>query len=267
MSATLAIARRELRSYLFSPVGPIIIAVFVFFTALVYFAAAPLLVGGGFSDGQPASLRLFFEIGAWVFFFIAPAVSMRTVSEELRSGTIEMLLTAPVSEFQVIFGKFAGAFGFLALMLVPTAVFVFALEQFGRPDYGEVACGYLGLLLVGAACLSSGILASTLTSSQMMAYLTTIFFWLILLLATVVLPRLAPLAESLAARPENGPWLDVLLPRVDTVAGILASANPLTRMRGFIIGLVDTFNIVYFLSFTVVFLVAATRALAARRWP
>lgn len=267
MSATIAIARRELRSYLFSPVGPLLIALFVFFTALVYFAAAPLLVGGGFSEGQPASLGLFFEIGVWVFFFVGPAISMRTLSEETRLGTLEMLMTAPVGETQVILGKFAGAFGFLVVMLVPTAVFVFALEQFGRPDYGEVACGYLGLLLVGAAYLASGILASTLTSSQMMAYLTTIFFWLILLLATVALPRLAPLAEGLAARPGNGPLLDAILPRVDAAASILTLANPLTRVHGFIIGLVDTFNIVYFLSFTAVFLVAASRVLASRRWP
>lgn len=266
MSATLAIARRELFSYLHTPVGYLVAALFVFFTATVFFAAAPLLVGAGFSQGQPASLRAFFAVGVWVFFFIGPALSMRTISDEIRSGTLESLMTAPVRESQVILGKFFGAFGFLVLMLLPSALFVAALARYGRPDYGEVLCGYLGLLLVGAAYLASGILASTFTGSQVLAYVTTIFFWLILLLATMVLPYLASIAEGLVGRPGNSAGLDAVLGWLEGAARFLAAGNPITRMRGFIIGLVDTFNIVYFVSFTVVLLVAATRSLGLRRW-
>jgi ABC-2 type transport system permease protein len=265
VSVTLAITRRELASYLLSPVGYLVTGLFLFFTALVYFAVAPLLVGSGFSAGQPASLRLFFEIAVWVLFILGPALSMRTISEELRQGTFETLVTAPVSDTQVILGKFLGAFGFLVVMLLPTLVYVAVLERFGRPDYGELLCGYLGLLLVGAAYLASGILASTLTSSQMLAYITTFFFWLILLLATMVLPLLAGLAEGLAGRTDNSPTLDAALEWLEATARFLSAGNPIARTRGFVIGLVDSFNIVYFLSFTLLFLLAAVKALRMRR--
>jgi len=267
VSATLALARRELLAYLLSPVGYIVTALFLFFTSLVYFAAAPLLMGSGFSQGQPASLRLFFQIGVWVLFVIAPAISMRTISEELRLGTIESLLTAPITETQIILGKFFGSLSFLVLMLLPTVLFVFALERYGRPDYGELLCGYLGLLLIGAAFLASGIFISTLTGSQVLAYIVTIFFWLILLLATMVLPYLASLAEGLAGRPDNSETLETLLAWLEGAARFLAVGNPRARVLDFINGLVDTFNIIYFLSFTILFLVAAIRALGARRWP
>ena len=267
MSATLAIARRELLAYLLSPVGYIVTALFLFFTSLVYFAAAPLLLGAGFSQGQPASLRLFFQIGVWVLFVIGPAISMRTMSEELRLGTLETLLTAPITETQIILGKFFGSFSFLVLMLLPTVLFVFVLERYGRPDYGELLCGYLGLLLIGAAYLASGILISTLTGSQVLAYIVTIFFWLILLLATMVLPYIASLAEGWAGRPDNSELLEALLGWLQNAARFLAVGNPRARVLDFINGLVDTFNIIYFLSFTVLFLAAAIRALGARRWP
>ncbi|MBT8486750.1 MAG: ABC transporter permease subunit [Phycisphaerales bacterium] len=267
MSATVAIARRELMSYVLSPVGAVVTALFLFFTGLVYFVAAPLLLGSGFSPGQPATMRLFFEISVWVFFLVGPALSMRTVSDELRLGTLEMLMTAPVGETQVIVGKFIGALGFLLLMLAPTLVFVVALEWYGRPDYGEILSGYVGLVLVGSAFLASGILASTLTSSQVLAYLTTIFLWLVVLLATIALPNLAALAEGVARRPDTSPIVVELLGALETVARFLAAGSPIARMRGFILGLMDSFGIVYFVSFTIVFLVAAIRSLGLRRWP
>ena len=267
MSVTIAITRRELGSYLYSPVGYLLPALFLFFTSLIYFAAAPLLVGSGFSQGQPASLRMFFEVGVWVFFIVGPAISMRTISDEVAQGTIETLMTAPVTDSQVIVGKFFGAFGFLVIMLLPTLLYVVILELYGRPDYGELLCGYLGMLLVGAASIASGILASALTRSQMLAYFTTLFFWLVVMLATMLLPFLASLTEGLAGRPDNSPVLELALSWLGNAAGFLAAGNPITRVRGFLVGLVDTFNIVYFVSFTTVFLVVAVRALGLRRWP
>ncbi|MDY7110596.1 MAG: ABC transporter permease [Planctomycetota bacterium] len=266
MSATLAIARRELLAYMLSPAGYIVTALFLFFTSLVYFVVAPL-AQMGFSQGRPASLRLFFQIGVWVLFVIGPAISMRTISEELRLGTLESLLTAPITEAQIILGKFFGSLGFLVLMLLPTVLFVFALERYGRPDYGELLCGYLGLLLIGAALLASGMLISTLTSSQVLAYIATIFFWLILLLATMALPFLASQAEGLAGRPGNSATLETMLEWLQATARFLAPANPGARVFDFVNGLVDSFNIVYFVSLTILFLVAAIRALGARRWP
>jgi ABC-2 type transport system permease protein len=265
MSRTLAIARRELMAFLLSPVGYLVAALFLFFTSLVYFAAAPVLIGTGFSQGQPASLTLFFQVAVWVFFIIGPAISMRAISEELRLGTLETLLSSPITEAQIIVGKFLGALSFLALMLLPTLVYVIALERFGRPDYGELLCGYAGLLLVGSAYLASGILASTLTSSQVLAYITTIFFWLIVLLATRALPQLALVAEAFAGRPEVSPWLQAVLGWFQYAAHIIAVGDPADRMNDFVKGLIDSFSVVYFLVLTVVFLAAAVKSLALRR--
>jgi ABC-2 type transport system permease protein len=265
VSVTLTIARRELLAFLLTPVGWLVTAMFLFFTSLVYFVASPMLVGGGFSEGQPASLRSFFQIGVWVFIVIGPALSMRTISEELRLGTIESLLTAPVSEAEVIIGKFLGCLGFLLVMLLPTLVYVVALEWYGRPDYGELLTGYAGMILLGAACLATGILASTLTASQMLAYLITIFLWLILLIATMLLPYLATLAGGLAEAEGNSAALVVLLDAGQQAARFLGGGNPLLRVQGFVIGLVDTFNIVYFLVVIVVSLVTAVKALELRK--
>lgn len=267
MKPMAAIARRELASYLLTPTGYVIAALFLFFTALVYFVAAPLLLTTGFTQGQPASLRMFFQIGVWVLFLVAPAISMRTFSEELRLGTLESLMTAPVTDAHVVFGKFLGAVGFLMVMLLPTLVFVVALEIYGRPDYGELACGYIGLVLVGAAFLASGVLASVLTSSQALAYVTTVFFWMIFLIGTGALPKLAALAEGMSGRPGNSAELEWVLRKSRMMASFLAVGNPMTRAHGFIIGLLDTFNIMYFVAFAAVFLIAAVKALGMRRWP
>lgn len=267
MKPIAAIARRELASYLLTPTGYVIAALFLFFTSLVYFVVAPLLLTTGFTQGQPASLRMFFQIGIWVLFLIAPAISMRTFSEELRLGTLESLMTAPVTDTHVVVGKFAGALGFLVIMLLPTLIFVYALERFGRPDYGELACGYLGLILVGGAFLASGVLASVLTSSQALAYILTVFFWMIFLLGTGALPKLASVAEGLSGRPGNSAQLEWILHKGRALASFLAVGNPMTRAHGFIIGLLDTFNIVFFVSFAAVFLVVAVKALGMRRWP
>ena len=133
---------------------------------------------------------------------------------------------------------------------MPTLICVAALEAHGRPDYGELACGYLGVILAGSAYLASGVLASTLTASQVVAYLVTVFFWLILLLITSLLPQ----AELLPAA-----WRDAW-------SGALFGLDPNLRLRGFAIGLVDTADIVYFCSLTVLLLIVSVKSLDARRW-
>jgi ABC-2 type transport system permease protein len=159
-------------------------------------------------------------------------------------GTYEMLASCPVSEWQVIAGKFIGAVLFLAGVLLPTLVQAVALERYGRPDYGELACGYLGLLLAGATYIASGLLASALTSSQVVAFLSTLFFWIALTLGAKLLPGYLP------AR-----WADIAF-----------AADPDPRLRDFAIGLIDTSNVVYFVTLTMFFLIAATRVLGAGRW-
>lgn len=237
MSRVLALAGREWRGYFLSPAGYIILAIWSLMTGAVFMTRA-------FNQGQPASLRAVFEVGLWMLLFVCPAISMRLISEERRLGTFELLMTSPISEGGVVVGKFFAALGFLVVLLAPTAVLVLALEQYGQPDYGELACGAAGLLLAGSAYLASGLLASSLTTSQVVAFLITVFFWVALSLAARMLPLELP-----------PPW-----------PAVAFAADPDPRLRDFAIGLVDTSNIVYFVSITLLFLFAATASLASRRW-
>ena len=231
-----AIAARELPAYLLSPAGYVVTALFLLITGFLFAFA-------GFEQGQTASLRPTFEVITWVLLFVCPAVAMRTISEELRSGTFEALMTAPVTEAQVIMGKFLGSAAFLILMLLPTGMYVVALELYGRPDYGELLCGYLGVILAGAAYLAGGILASTLTSSQVVAFLVSVFFWVALVFSTKLLP---------ARLDEN--W-----------AELVRALDPDLRLGNFSIGLLDTSDVVYFLSMTALFLTASVKSLQVRR--
>ena len=243
MSRIMAITSRELRSYFLSPGGYVIIALFLLFMSFFFMLRS-------FNAGQPSSLRAVFEIGTWCFLFICPAITMRAISEERRLGTFETLMTAPVSEMEVVLAKYFAALGFLACMLLPTAVYVVALELFGRPDYGELFSGYLGMLVAGAAFLASGIFASSLTASQAVAYLLTFFFWVLLILLASLLPLWDVAREHIGAG-----WLDSLF-----------ALNPAPRLGDFATGLIDTANVVFFLSFTIVFLIAAAKSLEVRRW-
>ncbi len=237
MSAVCAIIGREVRANFLSPVGYLVAAIFAAITGIIFLART-------FDQGQPASMRLVFEWGTWLLMFVCPAISMRMIAEEKRLGTWEMLSSCPVSERGIVLGKFMGGMLFLAIILLPTASLVVALEFYGRPDYGEIACGYLGLLLAGAAYLASGLLASALAASQIIAFLVTLFFWLGLSLSAKLLPAYLP-----------GRWADVAF-----------AADPDPRLRDFAIGLLDTSNVVFFVTLTALFLVAATRVLAAGRW-
>lgn len=237
MRRAIAIAGRELRAYFLSPGGYIIIALFLLVAGVVFYFA-------GFAPGEIASLRRVFGIGTWLLAFIGPAVTMRLVSEELRLGTIEMLMTTPVREGEVILGKFLGAMGMITVMLIPTLGYVAALEVYGQPDYGELLCGYLGLILAATAYVASGLLTSTFTSSQPVAFLLALFFWLTLGIGAKMLPM------HLSDR-----W-----------AQLVFLIDPDTRLRDFTIGLIDTSNIVYFVTIAAVFLIAAVLSLQARRW-
>jgi len=237
MNRTMAIANRELKAYFLTPSGYIIIALFLLVAGGMFFF-------GSFASGEIASLRTFFGMGTWLLTFIAPAVTMRLFSEELRMGSMELLMTAPVREHEVVMGKFLGAFGLLIVMLVPTALFVIALEIYGRPDYGEMTAGYLGLLLAGTAYLASGLFASTLTNSQPVAFLLALFFWLTLGVSTKILPGHV-----------EDPWARMIL-----------AIDPDFRLRDFTIGLINTSNVVYFLSIAALFLIASVVSVQMRRW-
>jgi ABC-2 type transport system permease protein len=233
---TLAIARRDFAAYFLTPVGYVVTALYLLFTGAFFLY--------GFQGGHIATMRPVFEYGAWALLFIGPAISMRMFSEELRSGTAEMLMTAPVGENAVVAGKFLAASWFLLVMLLPTGVYVIALEIYGRPDYGELAAGYLGVFCAGLAYLASGIFASTLTSSQLVAFMVALFFWLALSVGAKLAPQYLP-----------GDW-----------ARVAAAIDPDLRLRDFAIGLIDTANIAFFAAIALFFLAGAAKSLEARRW-
>jgi len=201
MRNTLAIARRELSGLFFSPIAYVVIALFallagVFFMAFVFRANAA------------AELRPLFTAVVWMLIPITPAISMRLMSEELKSGTIEPLMTAPVGDSSVILGKWLGAMGFFAVLLLPTAAYVVVLELWADPDYGPIVSGYVGLMLVGGLYLAIGTLASVLTRNQIIAFVVTVFTILVFTVVTTFLPRFIGAArEPLIGEATHARWI------------------------------------------------------------
>lgn len=239
MSAIAAIAGREFRSFFRLPVGWIVIALFLLLTGGVF--ATAILV-----PGQAATLRPFFAIAGWLLLPVVPAISMRLFSEELRTGTIEPLLTSPVRDGALVIGKFLGGSLFLAAMFLPTLVYpaVLWVVSDPAPDIGPIAAGYLSLLLLGMLNLAIGTLASACTSSQTLAFLATLFVLLGMLLAPSFPTGSLPLS-------------------VQRIVGAI-SLPP--RMGDFAKGVIDTSHVVWFLASTGWLLVLAMLALQSRRW-
>lgn len=238
MQRTLVIAKRELSALFFSPIAYLVLGVFAIVSSLFFW--------GVLDPGGRASMASEFTRVVWLMAFVVPALSMRLVSEEMRSGTIELLMTAPVDDGEVILGKWLGGVVFLLALLVPLVAHVFILELSAEPDYGPIFTGLLGLLLVGAFYLAIGAFASTLTDSQVIAFVIT-----------VLITGMLSLGVMLLADAEVMPgWLVA-------VFGFIGVSQ---QYSDFAMGLVDVRNFVYFLSGIAVFLFAATKLLESRRW-
>lgn len=166
------ILSKELHSLFNSPIAYIIIVVFL------------LLSGWFFTNNlflqNVASLRSVFEITPFLLLFFAPAVTMRTIAEEKKVGTIELLLTKPIKDQDIIIGKFLAAWSFFALTLIPTLPYLITIFFLGKVDVGPIIGGYLGLLLVGGGFLAIGIVGSTLTENQVVAFIISFLIMFIL---------------------------------------------------------------------------------------
>lgn len=167
MTPTCVIAKRELMSLFFSPIAYVVLGLFSVGTSLIFLMS--------YGPGQPASMRHTFEGVVWLMIFLIPAISMRLLSEELRSGTIELLMTSPIHDAQVVLGKWLGAMGFLLALFVPLGVMVLVLQLTARPDYGPVFTGFVGLLLVGGLYLAIGTFASAISQNQIISFLLSVF--------------------------------------------------------------------------------------------
>ena len=163
MRQALRICRKEFQAYFLSPIAYIVIAIFLLVTGWLFFSTFFLL--------NQASLRNFFGLLPTVFAFVVPAVTMRLFAEELSIGSYETLLTLPVTDPDVIAGKFLASAAFIAAMLVPTLAYPVTVSLLGALDWGPVAGGYLGALLLGAAFSAVGLLASALTRNQIVAFI------------------------------------------------------------------------------------------------
>lgn len=235
---TLTIAKREFSSLFFSPIAYVVLGAFAIGSSIFFLRS--------FEPGQPAMMRATFDAVVWLLVFLVPAISMRLISEELRSGTFERLMTSPVNDVQVVLGKWLGALAFFCVLLSPLVVHAVALEQVSSPELGPILTGLLGLVLVGALYLAIGVFASAWTQNQIIAFLLTVFI--------IALPTFA--AYFFADRQMPNPAVDRL---VDYI-----SVNQ--QYADFAKGLIDIRNFVYFLSGTGLFLFLAVVLVQSRRW-
>ena len=251
MSKTLTLARREMAAYFFSPMAYVIGALFLLASGVWFFWKI-------FIPGSEATLRPLFDAIAALMVFAIPLLTMRLVADEFRSGTIETLMTAPVTDGQVIAGKFLGVMVFYIALLATTLVYLALIVAYGAPDLGVALMGYLGLILLGAAFISVGIFTSTLTRYQLVAALVGIA---VLAGFTFLTDQLAVRVGDLAlAVPWTGWRFTLSLDR------IIASVNALSYFEDFSKGILDARGVVFFVSATVLFLFVSTKTLESRRW-
>ncbi|MBL4591240.1 MAG: ABC transporter permease subunit [Phycisphaerales bacterium] len=238
MRPLVTIAQRELTSMFRVPAGWIIIALFAFLTAVLFVNLTVI-------PGQPGSLRYFFSYASWLLIPIAPAISMRLIAEEYRSGSFEALRTTPAGEWSVAMGKYLASVAFLILMLVPTLVYPITLFFISdpAPDLGPIFSGYLMLVLVGSLYLAVGLVASALTPSQTLAFLGT-------LMALILWMVLTSLVASKAGV---------------TLHGVLSKLSISNRINELSKGVIDTTTLAFFLIGIVWMLVLTTGVLEIRR--
>jgi ABC-2 type transport system permease protein len=252
MNNILAIAHKELKSYFSTPIGYIVIGMFAllwgwfFWVMLMYFNQQSLQLGGlegGNVDMNQQLIRPLFLNASVILLFVLPLVTMRTYSEEKRSGTIELLLTSPVTDVQIIIGKFLGAMTLYAAMLAITMIHMGVLLQLGNPELKIIGTGYLGLLLMGGCFISIGLLISSMTKNQIVSGMIT--FAVFLLLWVINWPA------SFA-----GP----------TTQNILNYLSITDHFDDFTKGVLDTKHLVYYFSVMAFGLFLTARSVDTERW-
>jgi ABC-2 type transport system permease protein len=253
MSNVIAIAHKELRSYFSSPIAYVVIGIFAltfgfFFYSLLLYFDRQSMQAGGFGGGPSVNvneqlLRPVFLNATVIFLFVLPLITMRTYSEEKRSGTIELLLTAPLTDLQIILGKFLGAMGLYAAMLAITFVHVGVLFAFGNPEWRPVATTYLGLLLMGGCFISIGLFISSLTKNQIVASAITFGVFLMLWVINWIASFMGPTAQQ-----------------------VLNYLSITDHLDDFTKGILDTKHLVYYVSFITFGLFLTARSVDTERW-
>lgn len=238
MRNTIAIMQRELLSLFFSPIAYIVIAGFLFFTGILVWQS------DSFSPGKPATLRTVFQWTPIVLAFFIPAMTMRMISEEYRNGTFETLMTAPVSDLELVLGKYLAGAVFYLVMLATTLVYMVLLIAYGNPDLGAALAGYFGLLVVGLAFVAVGLLASSLSRNQVVAWIA----------GAVPLILVALLAYFISLNSEG--WVRQLAQQVDVM----------NRFEMFNRGLIRLDGLVFFLGSAAFFVFCTVKVVESQRW-
>ncbi|MBI4700477.1 MAG: ABC transporter permease subunit [Deltaproteobacteria bacterium] len=244
MSATFTIAKREFRSYFDSPLAYVVICLGLVLLGFAFF----YLDGGFWQAGRASMQQMFRQAPRGLSFLIVPVVTMRLLAEEKRSGTLEMLITLPVRDHEVVLGKFLGAWGLVLVLIVSTLLYPLLMFRFpwhlGALDTGPIVTGYVGMVLYSAAAVSIGMLISALTESQVIAF----FITFVILFALHFL--------DLGVQSLNVVWL----------RDVIAFVSFDTRLEPFVRGLVSTRDLIFFLSITCACLAGAFWALERRKW-
>ncbi len=233
------ICKREVNTFFDSLIAYIILVVFLGLSGFFTWLSGSDI----FFNGQ-ASLTPFFQISFWTLFFFIPAITMRSLAEEKHSGTLELLATKPVTDFQIVAGKWLASWFLVIMMLLPTIIYYFTVTNLGNVDTGAVIGGYLSLILISGVYVSIGIFASSVTSNQIVAFILALFiaffFQLLFDLMVQVLPSM--------------------------LANIANYLSLSTHFRSMARGVISLNDIIYMASLTVLGMVFAMISLTRRTW-
>ena len=236
MGSTVIIARREFRSYFDSPIAYVVICLSLILIGLVVFST--------FWTVNRATVGPVFEYTGWALtLLIVPAITMRLIAEEKRAGTLELLITMPVRDSEVVLGKFFASLGLIVVLLVLTGIYPLMIGRLGVLDVNPLFVGYLGMVLLASAGIAIGLFFSSITENQIVAFMVTFVVLLILWILEYV-----------------GSSATGLLGDIINFVSFKRRLTPFTR------GLLDIRNVVYFLSVTTFFLLLTIRSLESRKW-
>lgn len=242
MKTVAIILRRELASYFATPIAYVVLVIFLLMANLFAFSFGSL-----FERGQ-ADLAPFFTFLPWLYLFLIPAVSMRLWAEERRNGSIELLLTQPITLWQAVLAKFFAAWVFVGIALALTFPIWITVNYLGNPDNGAILAAYLGSLFVAGGFLAVGSFTSSLTRNQLIAFLVGMLICFLLLIA---------------GYPATTDWFQTWAPRW-VVQGI-AALSFLTHFENIVKGVLDLRDVLYYALVTIFFLLASTVVLDARK--
>ena len=237
MRNIIAIFKREFRAYFDSPIAYIFITAFLVISMWIFFK-------GFFLIGQ-VMMRGYFSLLPWLFLFFVPAVTMRLWAEEKKLGTLEVLMTLPVKDYEVILGKYLAAYLFLGLTILLSITLPITLAILGEPDLGPIIGGYVGAMFMGGAYLAIGLFASSLSENQIVAFILGIAFCFALFI----------IGENF-----------VLLAVPSRLAALLSQLGLGSHFESIGRGVIDTRDIIYYLSVIGFFLFLNIRSLESRKW-